>query len=126
MLYAMLAQPVIVRVIETPAKSTSVGDVLIGAIGLTGVLILVAVLLGAALGGLLIGVKKFRARYNLEPIPDEEFQPALIQSFQLENPGALPKGYTRRFLNANDGTGGRMSVRWGMKGPKGTNSSGLN
>jgi len=72
MLYAMLAQPVIVRVIETPAKSTSVGDVLIGAIGLTGVLILVAVLLGAALGGLLIGVKKFRARYNLEPIPDSE------------------------------------------------------
>ena len=72
MLFAWLAQPVIVRVIETPAKSTSVGDVLIGAIGLTGVLILVAVLLGAALGGLLIGVKKFRARYNLEPIPDSE------------------------------------------------------
>ena len=45
---------------------------IIGAIGLTGVLILVAVLLGAALGGLLIGVKKFRARYNLEPIPDSE------------------------------------------------------
>ena len=72
MLFAVLAQPVIVRVIETPVKSTSVGDVLIGAIGLTGVLILVAVLLGAALGGLLIGVKKFRARYNLEPIPDSE------------------------------------------------------
>ena len=72
MLFALQAQPVIVRVLETPAKSTSVGDVLIGAIGLTGVLILVAVLLGAALGGLLIGVKKFRARYNLEPIPDSE------------------------------------------------------
>ena len=72
MLFAVQAQPVMVRVIETPAKSTSVGDVLIGAIGLTGVLILVAVLLGAALGGLLIGVKKFRARYNLEPIPDSE------------------------------------------------------
>ncbi len=72
MLFAVQAQPVIVRVLETPAKSTSVGDVLIGAIGLTGVLILVAVLLGAALGGLLIGVKKFRARYNLEPIPDSE------------------------------------------------------
>ena len=72
MLFALQAQPVIVRVIETPAKSTSVADVLIGAIGLTGVLILVAVLLGAALGGLLIGVKKFRARYNLEPIPDSE------------------------------------------------------
>jgi hypothetical protein len=72
MLFALQAQPVIVRVLETPAKSTSVGDVLIGAIGLTGVLILVAVLLGAALGGLLIGVKKLRARYNLEPVPDSE------------------------------------------------------
>jgi hypothetical protein len=72
MLFALHAQPVIVRVIETPAKSTSVADVLIGAIGLTGVLVLVAVLLGAALGGLLIGVKKFRARYNLEPVPDSE------------------------------------------------------
>jgi hypothetical protein len=61
-----------VRVVETPVESTSVGDVLIGAIGLTGVLILVAVLLGAVLGGLLIAVKKFRARYNLEPVPDSE------------------------------------------------------
>lgn len=72
MLFALQGQPVIVRVLETPAKSTSVADVLIGAIGLTGVLVLVAVLLGAALGGLLIGVKKFRARYNLEPVPDSE------------------------------------------------------
>ncbi len=72
MLFAALAQPVMVRVIETSAESTSVADVLIGAIGLTGVLILVAVLLGAALGGLLIGLKMFRARYNLEPIPDSE------------------------------------------------------
>lgn len=61
-----------VRVIEQPVDSTSVADVLIGAIGLTGVLILVALLLGAALGGLLIGVKKLRARYNLEPVPDSE------------------------------------------------------
>ncbi len=61
-----------VRVIEQPAHSTSVADVLIGAIGLTGVLILVAVLLGAALGGILIGVKKLRARYDLESVPDSE------------------------------------------------------
>jgi hypothetical protein len=72
MFFAALSQPVMVRVMETPAQSTSVADVLIGAIGLTGVLVVVAVLLGAALGGLLIGVKKFRARYNLEPVPDSE------------------------------------------------------
>ena len=72
MLFAIQSQPVMVRVVQTPVDSTSVADVLIGAIGLTGVLILVAVLLGGVLGGLLIGVKKLRARYNLEPVPDSE------------------------------------------------------
>ena len=74
MLLSALSQPVMVRVIEQPVDSTSVADVLIGAIGLTGVLVLVAVLLGAALGGLLIGVKKLRARYNLEPSPTPKHQ----------------------------------------------------
>jgi hypothetical protein len=72
MLFAIQSQPVMVRVVQQPVESTSVADVLIGAIGLTGVLILVAVVLGGVLGGLLIGVKKLRARYNLEPIPDSE------------------------------------------------------
>ena len=72
MRFLLQSQPVMVRVIEPQVESTSVADVLIGAIGLTGVLILVAVLLGAALGALLIGVKKLRARYDLEPIPDSE------------------------------------------------------
>jgi hypothetical protein len=70
--FALQSQPVMVRVLEASSDSTSVADVLIGAIGLTGVLLLVAVVLGAALGGLLIGLKKFRARYDLEPIPDSE------------------------------------------------------
>ena len=72
MLFAIQCQPVMVRVVQQPVESTSVADVLIGAIGLTGVLILVAVVLGGVLGGLLICVKKLRARYNLEPIPDSE------------------------------------------------------
>jgi hypothetical protein len=72
MLLAIQSQPVIVRVIEPTVETTSVADVLIGAIGLTGVLILVAVLLGAVLGAVLIGIKKLRQRYNLEPVPDSE------------------------------------------------------
>jgi hypothetical protein len=72
MRFAFQSQPVMVRVIEPPVESTTVADVLIGSIGLTGVLILVAVLLGAVLGGILIGIKKFRAKYNLEPVPDSE------------------------------------------------------
>jgi hypothetical protein len=41
-------------------------------------------------------------------------------------PEALGNGYTHRFVNLRDGSDGRMSVRWGMKGPGGTSSSGLN
>jgi hypothetical protein len=71
MLFALL-QPVMVRVIEPPIESTTAADVLIGALGLTGVLILSALLLGAVFGGILIGIKKLREKYNLEPVPDSE------------------------------------------------------
>lgn len=66
------SQPMIVRVVEPAVESTTVADILIGAMGLTGVMLLAALLLGALLGGILIGVKKVRARYNLEPVPDSE------------------------------------------------------
>lgn len=61
-----------VRVVEQPVDSTTVADVLIGAFGLTGALIVGAVLLGALFGSILIGVKKMREKYNLEPVPDSE------------------------------------------------------
>ena len=66
------AQPIIVRVLEEPVKSTGVGDIIVGALGLTGVMLLAALLLGALLGGLLIWIKKLRAKYDLEPKPDTE------------------------------------------------------
>lgn len=66
------AQPIVVRVIEEPVESTGVADILIGALGLTGVMLLAALLLGALLGGILIGIKRLRAKYNLEPVPDSE------------------------------------------------------
>ena len=47
---------------QQPVESTTVADVLIGAIGLTGMLVLIAVLLGGLLGGILIKVKHLRAR----------------------------------------------------------------
>lgn len=61
-----------VRVVEQPVESTTIADVLIGALGLTGAMLLAAAVLGAVLGGILIGIKLMRARYNLEPIPDSE------------------------------------------------------
>jgi hypothetical protein len=71
MLFA-IQEPVMVRVVEQPVESTTVADVLIGAFGLTGALILGAILLGALFGSILIGVKKMREKYNLEPVPDSE------------------------------------------------------
>ena len=66
------SNPIVVRVVEEPVESTGISDILVGALGLTGVLLLAALLLGAALGGILIAVKKLRAKYNLEPVPDSE------------------------------------------------------
>lgn len=67
------SQPIVVQVVKnTPVEETTAADVLIGAIGLTGVLLLVALLLGAVLGAILIGFKRLRARLDLEPIPDSE------------------------------------------------------
>jgi hypothetical protein len=54
------ANPIIVHVIETPVRSTTVADVLLGSIGLAGVLVLAALLLGALLGGGLILLKNWR------------------------------------------------------------------
>ena len=65
-------QPIVVTVVEEPVESTGISDILIGALGLTGVMLLAAILLGALLGGVLIGVKRLRAKYNLEPVPDSE------------------------------------------------------
>jgi hypothetical protein len=47
-------QPYIVTVIEEPKKETTYGDVLIAAFGVTGVLVLLALVLGAVLSVLLI------------------------------------------------------------------------
>jgi hypothetical protein len=66
------SQPIVVRVVEEPVETTGIADVVLGALGLTGVMLLTALLLGAALGGILIAIKRIRARYNLEPVPDSE------------------------------------------------------
>lgn len=63
---------IIVKVVEQPVKSTTIVDVLVGSLGLVGALLLTAVVMGAVLGAALIGIKLFRARYNLEPVPDSE------------------------------------------------------
>jgi len=66
------APPIVVRVLEEPVKSTGVSDILVGALGLTGVMLLAALLLGAFLGAVLIGIKKLRSKYGAESVPDSE------------------------------------------------------
>lgn len=56
----------IVRVVEEPARETTVVDVLLGSIGLTGLLLLIAALAGLALGALLVWLKKRRGADALE------------------------------------------------------------
>jgi hypothetical protein len=65
-------EPIVVRVLDEPVKSTGVGDIIVGALGITGVLLVAALLLGALLGALLIWIKKVRARYDLESVSDHD------------------------------------------------------
>jgi hypothetical protein len=69
----MLQQPapIMVHVVEQPVKSTTVADVIVGAVGLTGVLLLIALLSGGILGGVLIGIKRLRARHR-DPREDSD------------------------------------------------------
>ena len=59
-------QPIIVRVVEQPVHETSISDVIFGSIGLVGVLLLAALVLGALLGGGLILLKRLTARDGLD------------------------------------------------------------
>jgi hypothetical protein len=46
-------KPIIVKIVEAPHDPTGIAGVLIGALGLTGVIVLFAVLLGLVFAGLL-------------------------------------------------------------------------
>ena len=50
--------PIIVKIVETPRDPTGLRDVLIGALGLTGVLALLAVTFGLLLAGVLFFVRR--------------------------------------------------------------------
>lgn len=56
----------------------------------------------------------------------EDFSYARLSDNEASAPAPLDEKYDRRFLNAIDGSNGRMSVRWGRLGPEGKSSSGLN
>jgi hypothetical protein len=61
-----------------------------------------------------------------EPLPAELFQPPKRPGLKPQPLEPLEEGCDRYFLNARDGSDGRMTVRWGQFGPKRRSSSGLN
>lgn len=61
-----------VHVVEQPVQSTTLSDVVVGAFGLTGALLIVALLMGFVLGGVLIGFRKLRARNKPHQDPGAE------------------------------------------------------
>ena len=64
------SQPVIVTLVDKPSEQTSFGDVLLGAFGIAGVLVLVAVALGVVMAFALV---KWHKRHP----PDEDHLPPL-------------------------------------------------
>jgi hypothetical protein len=56
------SSPIIVRVVGPPTESATLGDVILQALGIAGVLTLIAVVFGLVLGGLLILMRNRRPR----------------------------------------------------------------
>ena len=66
--------PFIVKVVEEPTKEISPADVLIGSLGITGLFLLGAALLGFALGGALILFRRWQAAHDVEKQDSDVFQ----------------------------------------------------
>ena len=72
--FAQQAQPLtplIVKVVEQPAKEISVADILLGSIGITGLFLLGAALLGVAMGCGFILLRRWRDAHDDGATPAE-------------------------------------------------------
>lgn len=77
MLFVQSAQPltpVIVRMVDHPTKEISVADILMGSVGITGIFLIGAALLGLVLGGMFILFRRWQASRDVENPADEAFQ----------------------------------------------------
>jgi hypothetical protein len=63
----------IVTVVEKPSQQTTLGDVIIGSLGLTGVLVLIAAVLGVLFAG-------GRMMWNHRHRPDDDHLPSVIRN----------------------------------------------
>ena len=54
--------PIIVKVVEQPLRGLGLGDVILNAVGLTGVLAVTALVLGLVLGAIVIGYRRMQSK----------------------------------------------------------------
>jgi hypothetical protein len=65
-------EPIMVRVVEQPVHETTISDVVLGSLGLVGVLLISALVLGVLLGGGLVLFKRLTARDGIDAQRDAE------------------------------------------------------
>jgi hypothetical protein len=65
-------EPIMVRVVEQPVHETTISDVVLGSLGLVGVLLVSALVLGVLLGGGLVLFKRLTARDGIDAQGDAE------------------------------------------------------
>lgn len=66
--------PIIVKVVDQPAKEISVADILMGSVGLTGLFLIGAAALGLVLGGIFIAFRRWQASRDVEDAPSDAFR----------------------------------------------------
>jgi hypothetical protein len=69
-MFALQDGPVIVTLVDTPSQQTTFGDVLLGAFGITGVLVVVALVLGAVMAVVMV-------KWNQRHRPEENHLPPI-------------------------------------------------
>lgn len=82
--------PTIVRIVETPpTKELSVVDLILSGLGLTGLILLCALVVGVALGGLFIWFKTIRPQNPLNG------QASQMDGLHLDHPSRQPEETAR-------------------------------
>lgn len=60
--------PIIIKIIDPPSEIEGLGDVLLGALGLTGAIVVAALVCGILVAGVLFVVRRFRESDGAGPV----------------------------------------------------------
>jgi hypothetical protein len=74
MLLGPTSPPIVVRVVEQPTRPLGVADIIVQAIGLTGVLLIGAALLGVVLGAVFIWFRRLKPTNNFNGDASEQYR----------------------------------------------------